>query len=128
MLWLVLFVFLVLAIGGGIIISKFLFLLLLAVLIVAVFSSATPSAMARVFQAYRCQYAMLLDMNALEHTYFAFNRANGPALTVEYLMTGMREVDTNNSAGAGPLVRFIGYPDNRDFFYVMRRDEDRGRP
>jgi hypothetical protein len=38
MLWLVLFVVLVLAIGGGIIISKFLFLLLLAVLIVAVFS------------------------------------------------------------------------------------------
>ena len=97
-------------------------------LIVAVFSSATPSAMARVFQAYRCQYAMLLDMNALEHTYFAFYRANGPVLTVEYLMTGMREVDTNNSAGSRPVVRFIGYPDNRDFFYVMRRDEERGRP
>ena len=84
--------------------------------------------MARVFQAYRCQYAMLLDMNALEHTYFAFYRANGPVLTVEYLMTGMREVDTNNSAGSRPVVRFIGYPDNRDFFYVMRRDEERGRP
>ncbi len=96
-------------------------------LVFAVFSSATPSAMARVFQAYRCQYAMLLDMNALEHTYFAFYRASGPALTVEYLMTGMREVDTNNSIGSRPVVRFIGYPDNRDFFYVMRRDEDRGR-
>ena len=97
-------------------------------LIFAVFSSATPSAMARVFQAYRCQYAMLLDMNALEHTYFAFYRTNGPALAVEYLMTGMREVDTNNSAGSRPVVRFIGYPDNRDFFYVMRRDEERARP
>ena len=35
------------------------------------FSTATPSAMARVFQAYGCRYAMLLDMNALEHTYLA---------------------------------------------------------
>ena len=43
-------------------------------LIYAVFSAATPSAMARVFQAYRCQYAMLLDMNALEHTYLAVYR------------------------------------------------------
>src|ERR1019366_10492467 len=30
-------------------------------LIYAVFSDATPSAMARVFQAYRCHYGMLLD-------------------------------------------------------------------
>jgi hypothetical protein len=36
-------------------------------LIYAVFSDATPSAMARIFQAYRCDYAMLLDMNALAH-------------------------------------------------------------
>ena len=97
-------------------------------LIYAVFSSATPSAMARVFQAYRCQYAMLLDMNALEHTYFAFYRADGPTVTVEYLMTGMREVDTNASTASRSVVRFIGYPDNRDFFYVMRRDEEGGRP
>jgi hypothetical protein len=97
-------------------------------LIYAVFSSATPLAMARVFQAYRCRYAMLLDMNALEHTYFAFYRADGPTVTVEYLMTGMREVDTNASTASRPVVRFIGYPDNRDFFYVMRRDEEGGRP
>ena len=38
-------------------------------LIYALFSDATPSAMARVFEAYRCHYAMLLDMNALELTY-----------------------------------------------------------
>lgn len=97
-------------------------------LIVAVFSSATPSAMARVFQAYRCQYAMMLDMNALEHTYFAFYRAGVPASAVEYLMTGMREVDTNASTASRPVVRFIGYPDNRDFFYVSRRDEEAERP
>lgn len=97
-------------------------------LIYAVFSSATPSAMARVFQAYRCQYAMLLDMNALEHTYLAFYRASGSTLTVEYLMKAMREVDTNASTASRSVVRFIGYPDNRDFFYVMRRDAERGRP
>ena len=43
-------------------------------LIYGYFSSATPSAMARVFQAYDCRYAMLLDMNALEHTYLALYR------------------------------------------------------
>ncbi len=96
-------------------------------LIYAVFSSATPSAMARVFQAYGCQYAMLLDMNALEHTYLAFYRADGPVVLVEYLMKGMREVDTTVSTSTKSVVRFIGYPDNRDFFYVTRRDE-RGTP
>src|SRR5690606_34342097 len=40
-------------------------------LIYGYFSSATPNAMARVFQAYQCRYAVHLDMNALEHTYFA---------------------------------------------------------
>jgi hypothetical protein len=47
-------------------------------LVYAVFTSATPSAMARVLQAYRCSYAMLLDMNALEHTYLALYRREGP--------------------------------------------------
>ena len=97
-------------------------------LIYAVFSSATPTAMARVFQAYRCQYAMLLDMNALEHTYFAFYQADGVTRAVEYLMKGMREVDTNASSVTGSAVRFIGYPDNRDFFYVTTRDDERELP
>lgn len=97
-------------------------------LIYAVFSSATPSAMASVFLAYRCEYAMLLDMNALEHTYLAFYRTEGKTLLVEYLMQGMREVDTLISTPARTVVRFIGYPDNRDFFYVTRRDDERGTP
>ncbi len=96
-------------------------------LIYAVFSSATPSAMARVFQAYRCQYAMLLDMNALEHTYFALYRSDGQKTVATYLVQGMREVDPP-AKGSKPVVRFIGYPDNRDFFYLMRRDESGGRP
>ena len=86
----------------------------------AVFSDATPSAMARVFQAYRCSYAMHLDMNALEHTYLALYRRVGSQLFVDYLLSGMNEVDKMDSGEEVP--RFLGYPDNRDFFYVMRKD------
>jgi hypothetical protein len=89
-------------------------------LIYAVFSDATPSAMARVFQAYRCDYAMLLDMNALEHTYLALYRRAGSQLVVEHLLKGMSQVD--EAASSETVPRFLGFPDNRDFFYVMRRD------
>lgn len=89
-------------------------------LVYAVFSDATPSAMARVFQAYRCNYGMHLDMNALEHTYLALYRRVGSQLFVDYLLTGMNEVDKMDSGEQVP--RFLGYPDNRDFFYVMRKD------
>jgi hypothetical protein len=89
-------------------------------LIYAVFSDATPSAMARVFQAYQCRYGMLLDMNALEHTYLALYRRAGSQLFVDYLINGMSQVD--KSGPSGPVPRFLGYPDNRDFFYLMRRD------
>jgi len=89
-------------------------------LIYAVFSDATPSAMARVFQAYQCRYAMLLDMNALEHTYLALYRRAGSQLIVDHLISGMSQVEKSDSGEAVP--RFLGYPDNRDFFYVMRRN------
>jgi len=88
--------------------------------IYAVFSDATPSAMARVFQAYRCRYGMPLDMNALEHSYFALYRRTGSQLFVDYLIDGMSEVDKTDSGGTVP--RFLGYPDNRDFFFVTRRN------
>jgi hypothetical protein len=95
-------------------------------LIYAVFSDATPSAMARIFQAYRCDYAMLLDMNALEHTYLALYRRPGPQMFVDHLLKGMSEVD---KSAAGELIpRFLGYPDNRDFFYLMRRNVKKIRP
>ena len=88
-------------------------------LIYAVFSDATPSAMARVFQAYHCDYAMLLDMNALEHTYLAVYRRAGTQFFVDHLLKGM---DVLEKPAAGETVpRFLGYSDNRDFFYVMRR-------
>jgi len=89
-------------------------------LIYAVFSDATPSAMARIFQAYRCDYAMPLDMNALEHTYMALYRRSGSKMSVDHLLKGMSELDKST---AGELIpRFLGYPDNRDFFYLMRRN------
>lgn len=89
-------------------------------LLYAVFSSATPSAMARVFQAYRCDYAMLLDMNALEHTYLALYRRAGSRMYVDHLIKGMSELDKTVSGEIIP--RFLGYADNRDFFYVMRKE------
>ncbi len=88
-------------------------------LIYAVFPSATPSAMARVFQAYQCDYAMLLDMNALEHTYLALYRRAGSQLLVDHLIKGMAELDKSKSGEVVP--RFLGYADNRDFFYLIRR-------
>jgi len=82
--------------------------------------------MARIFQAYRCDYAMLLDMNALEHTYLALYRRTGSQMFVDHLLKGMSELDMSS---AGELVpRFLGYPDNRDFFYVMRRNATEVRP
>ena len=91
-------------------------------LIYAVFSAATPSAMARVFQAYQCRYAMLLDMNALEHTYFALLQPEASGVRLDYLIKGMSQVD--RVSGGKVVPRFVGCPDNRDFFYVMRRRED----
>ena len=95
-------------------------------LIYTLFSDATPSAMARVFQAYQCRYAMLLDMNALEHTYLAIYRRSGSQLFLDHLVKGMSEVE--KSGPNGPIPRFLGYPDNRDFFYLMRRDVKEVKP
>ncbi|MFH1491269.1 MAG: hypothetical protein ABII06_20365 [Pseudomonadota bacterium] len=90
-------------------------------LIYAVFTSATPSAMARVFQAYGCSYAMLLDMNALEHTYMAVYNRDKTSLHVQHLISGMNEVD--RSVAGKYIPRFMAYADNRDFFYLMRRSQ-----
>ncbi len=83
------------------------------------FSSATPSAMARVFQAYGCSYAMLTDMNALEHTYLALYRVEASRLVVDHLVEGMSVLD--KAVDGQVLPRFLGFADNRDFFYVVRR-------
>jgi hypothetical protein len=88
-------------------------------LVYGYFSSATPSAMARVFQASGCRYAMLLDMNALEHTYLAVYRTQGSGLLTQHLIDGMEVVD--GSRDGQPLPRFVSVADNRDFFYLLRR-------
>ncbi len=89
-------------------------------LIYAFFWSATPSAMARVFQAYQCRYAMLLDMNALVHTYLAVYKKQGSNLYVQHLIQKMSEVDMTVKGKYIP--RFLGYPDDRDFFYLTRKE------
>lgn len=91
-------------------------------LVYGYFSSATPSAMARVFQASGCRYAMLLDMNALEHTYLAVYHRQGARLLTQHLIDDMSVVD--GTRNGEPLPRFVSMPDNRDFFYLLRR----GRP
>lgn len=89
-------------------------------LIYGYFSSVTPSAMARVFQAYRCQYAFHLDMNALEHTYLALYHDQSTSFAVEHLITGMNVLDAIVDGRVAP--RFVAEPDNRDFFYVWRKE------
>lgn len=85
------------------------------------FSSMTPSAMARVFQAYQCNYAMHLDMNALEHTYMTlYQRGKGSELTPQHLIKGMKVLDERFK---GNVPRYIGYPDNRDFFYFLKKQK-----
>jgi hypothetical protein len=86
------------------------------------FSDATPSAMARVFQAYRCSYAMHLDMNALEHTYLALYERRDGKVIVDHLIDEMGQVDKKGRGRNGALLpRFLGFPDDRDFFYFVRR-------
>ncbi|GAB4290338.1 MAG: hypothetical protein Kow0058_09540 [Roseovarius sp.] len=89
-------------------------------LIYAYFSTATPSAMARTFQAYGCEHAMLLDMNSQEHTYMAvYTHENGRVLP-HHLVSGMAAIDARGRDGF-PIPRFVGYADNRDFFYLVRK-------
>lgn len=92
-------------------------------LIYGYFSTATPSAMARTFQAYGCDYAMLMDMNALEHTYLALYTPDDGALGIKarHLVQGMSVVDPAIERGV-TTPRFVGFSDNRDFFYLLRKD------
>lgn len=89
-------------------------------LIYGFFSSATAPVLARVFQAYQCSYAMLLDINALEHTYAAVYRRGPEGLEVEELIKGMNVLEKSSQGKIIP--RFVGYADNRDFFYLLRKE------
>ncbi len=92
-------------------------------LVYAYFSAATPSAMVRVYQAYGVSYGMMLDINALEHTYLAVYRNDGAAIRVQPLVRGMEEKDGGTDEQVAP--RFLGKPDNRDFFFLTVRNPER---
>ncbi|MGA1824659.1 MAG: hypothetical protein ACMUIP_08335 [bacterium] len=92
-------------------------------LIYGYFTSVTTAAMVQVFQAYRCKYAMLLDINALEHTYLSVLRIEDSQFMVQHLIKGMSVLDKNIRGHIVP--RFVGFPDNRDFFYLMRKGEEK---
>jgi hypothetical protein len=66
---------------------------------------------------------MHLDMNALEHTYLALYVRADNQVEVEHLIEEMSEVDEKTPSGLVP--RFLGVPDDRDFFYLTRRDKTR---
>ena len=89
-------------------------------LVYAYFSSATPSGMARTFQAYGCEHAMLLDMNSQEHTYMALYEQADDGLVARHIVQGMAQIDSRARDGA-PIPRFVGYADNRDFMYLLRK-------
>ena len=87
----------------------------------AFFSGHTPSGMARVLQAYRCDYAVHLDMNSPGQAYFAlFTRGEGPLdFEVEHLVHAMRSVDAWVDKRRTP--RYLLKADYKDFFYIRRR-------
>ncbi len=89
-------------------------------MIYAYFSTATPSAMARSFQAYGCDYAMLLDMNSQEHTYLALYTHQDGRTLPHHLVTGMAAIDSKTRDG-WPIPRFVSFADNRDFFYLLKK-------
>lgn len=91
-------------------------------LIYGVFSSVTPSGMVRTFQAYGCDYAMQLDMNSLDLTYAAVyaRRPGAEGFEVLHLDNRMDEGDRTDDDGDA-LGRFVNFPDNRDFIYLLRR-------
>lgn len=92
-------------------------------LVFGYFSAATPTSMARVFQAYGCDYAMHLDMNLPEHGYMSLFHRDGPDYKVEHLTTAMAAFDQQENGKI--LPRFIAVPDNRDFFFVYKKDAEK---
>ena len=64
---------------------------------------------------------MLLDMNALEHTYLALYAQRDGKVHVEHLLPGMSLIE--KKARDGTIIpRFIGFADNRDLFYLTRKE------
>lgn len=89
-------------------------------LVYAYFSSATPSAMARVFQAYGCSFAIHLDLNSPGQAYASLFNAQGEdgVFDIELLMTKMHMY----WGGSASRPRYFIKPDYKDFFYIMKRE------
>lgn len=82
----------------------------------AYFSAATPSGMARTFQAYGCKAAIQLDMNSPGQAYASLSRPLGDGkFQTEHLMTDMFSGDTQGTP------RYVIKPDYKDFFYIVRK-------
>jgi hypothetical protein len=75
--------------------------------------------MARVFEAFGCRHAMQLDINAPILTYLAIYTGSEADVRVQYLVQSMAEAE--QLVRGRPVPRFLVMPDNRDFFYLMRR-------
>jgi hypothetical protein len=91
-------------------------------LVYAYFSSATPSAMARVLQAYGCRFAMHLDMNSPGQAYGALVRPgkDNNQMSTELLVTDM---DEYMGGGSQSAPRYFMKPDYKDFFYILKKRE-----
>jgi hypothetical protein len=89
-------------------------------MVYAYFSGATPSAMARVFQAYGCNFAIQLDLNSPGQAYASLfrTRGNGSSLDIELLVTNMHMYMGGNRA----TPRYFIKPDYKDFFYIMKKE------
>ncbi len=88
-------------------------------LVYAYFSGITPSGMARVFQAYGCNFAMHLDMNSPGQAYASLftPEDDGSSLDIELLMTDMYAYMGGNKKSP----RYFIKPDYKDFFYIMQK-------
>jgi hypothetical protein len=86
----------------------------------AFFSSATPSAMARVFQSYGCSFAIHLDLNSPGQAYASLfkTRGNDGSIDIELLMKTMHAYMGGDRASP----RYFIKPDYKDFFYIMKRE------
>lgn len=89
-------------------------------LVISYFSSHTPTEMARVLQAYRCEYAIHLDMNSPLFSYMSlFTTAPDGSFDVEHLSTSMAGEDVKVNGKRAP--RWLLTPTYKDFFYILKR-------
>ncbi|MEO5343092.1 MAG: hypothetical protein H7842_07115 [Gammaproteobacteria bacterium SHHR-1] len=89
-------------------------------LVYSYFSGATPSAMARTFQAYDCKVAIHLDLNSPGQAYASLFRPTegGKAIDMELLVRNMNQY----MGDYGKNPRYLLKPDYKDFFYIFKKD------